>query len=155
MVFLQTPNDTQWTYESYLLPGRWRNVCKGYRLHVKRPVIPNWLKALHSKSEMEYFTKLPISPIFKFLDWILYSCLCATSIFFMWQVLAQYQSKDSSFKEFEGPIDKSPTLVFCFHPFVKEEFIDQEAQKVNLSIDPYLEKYYMPYRLKVDFNIII
>ena len=73
----------------------------------------------------------------------------------MWQVLAQYQSKDSSFKEFEGPIDKSPTLVFCFHPFVKEEFIDQEAQKVNLSIDPYLEKYYMPYRLKVDFNISI
>ena len=50
----------------------------------------------------------------KFLDWILYFCLCGLSAFFMWGVLEKFISGKTSFAESEERIKELPTITLCF-----------------------------------------
>ena len=72
----------------------------------------------------------------------------------MWGVLQQFQSKDSSYKEYEIPIQEGPTITFCFYPCEKR-FINQSTQGYENSKHPstYQMKYYIPFELGIDFNL--
>ena len=96
--------------------------------------------------------KANIGNLFKLLEWTLYLCLCIFSFIFMWQVLNQYQSKDTSFKEYEERIGKSPTLVFCLSPHAKAKY-SGDTNKSILELDSSKKEWYVPYILGRDFNI--
>ena len=49
-----------------------------------------------------------------FVDWTLFLGLCFISLNFIWEVIEQYNSKDSSFKVYDVPITEHPTITFCF-----------------------------------------
>ena len=51
---------------------------------------------------------------FKFLNWILYLCLCGLSAFFMWGVLENYISGKTSYSQSEEPMEELPTITLCF-----------------------------------------
>lgn len=52
--------------------------------------------------------------VIKFIDWSLFLILCFVSLGLTWGVLEQYQSKSTSFKVYESPIEDHPTITFCF-----------------------------------------
>ena len=58
--------------------------------------------------------------LWKILEWILFLGLCIVSYFFMKGVLDKYQSKNSSFHQYEEDINENPTIVMCFSPHEKE-----------------------------------
>ena len=95
--------------------------------------------------------KANIGNFFKLLEWTSYLCLCIFSFTFIWQVLKQYQSKDTSFKEYEESIDKSPTLVFCFSPHEKKKHSEDTNTSI-LELDSSKKQWYVPYILGRDFN---
>ena len=47
------------------------------------------------------------------LEWFLFFGLCGLSAYFMLEVLDKFFSEDTSFKVYEEPIDKIPTLTLC------------------------------------------
>ena len=49
-----------------------------------------------------------------YIDWILFFGLCLISLNFVWKVIEQYNSKDTSFKVYDVAITEHPTVTFCF-----------------------------------------
>ena len=66
---------------------------------------------------------------FKIIEWMILILLLMVSIYFMWDVMNKYNSKDTSFKHYKKSLTEYPTLVFSLYPW--------------------------SYKLGVNFNIII
>ena len=58
--------------------------------------------------------------LWKLLEWILFFGLCIVSYLFMRGVLDKYESKNSSFHQYEKDINENPTIVMCFSPHEKK-----------------------------------
>ena len=60
----------------------------------------------------------------KFLEWIIFLGLWIISFLFMWEVLQKFNTKDTSFKQYEKPITEFPTITLCTpkERFVKSVF---------------------------------
>ena len=56
--------------------------------------------------------------VFRTIEWITFVGLCLLSIIFIWQVIDQFNSKDSSFKVQYEPIKQHPTITFCFQRYM-------------------------------------
>ena len=78
--------------------------------------------------------------------------LITLSIVFMWSVLKQFQSKDSSYKEYEIPIQEGPTITLCFNQG-KELFMNQSIHGFEKKRPSPFMYYYLPYEIGIDFNI--
>ena len=80
----------------------------------------------------EMFSFITFVKVFEKLFFI---ALTLATIPFTWQAFVQYQSKDTSFKRREVPIDGSevPALSFCFHP--PDEY---NSSEVNLPFHDYV-----------------
>ena len=50
----------------------------------------------------------------KAVSWLMFLGLCVLSAYFMYEVLDQYFSKDTSFKVTEEPLTNYPTITICF-----------------------------------------
>ena len=78
--------------------------------------------------------------ILRSVEWILYLCLMATSIWFAWGVLDKFFKQDTGIQQHEGKIETHPTIVICmgsskyeadFHIYLS---IGNEGSWVNLKI---------------------
>ena len=56
--------------------------------------------------------------VFNTIEWITYISLSLLSIIFSWQVIEQFNSKDSSFKVHYEKITNHPTITFCFQRYM-------------------------------------
>ena len=74
--------------------------------------------------------------------WGLFLGLCTISISFMKEVYEKFQSKASSFTQYEEPITQHPTTVMCFSPPFKKR-TDPDLQLL-------MEK---QFEIGIDFNI--
>ena len=54
--------------------------------------------------------------IFKIIEWTMFICLFIVSVYFMWDVMNKYKSKDTSFKKYKKNLTEYPTIVFSFSP---------------------------------------
>lgn len=54
-----------------------------------------------------------IDVLFKGVEWLIYSGFCMIAAHFMYDVLEQYQKKDTFMGQSLEPIDKLPTIIFC------------------------------------------
>ena len=62
--------------------------------------------------------------VFKMIEWTMFICLFIVSIYFMWDVMNKYNSKDTSFKQYKKNLTQYPTIVFSFHPWRYEYGVD-------------------------------
>ena len=62
--------------------------------------------------------KISCNTIVRLIEGLFFLALSLATIPFTWQAFLQHQSKDTSFKLLEVPIDgtKIATFTFCFHP---------------------------------------
>ena len=58
---------------------------------------------------------IKLKHISKTIYLLVYVCLCAFSIFLVWEVLMKYASKKSSFQTVSLPITRNPVITICFH----------------------------------------
>ena len=63
-------------------------------------------------------SKIEIKPgqIFKILKLIFYMILFVLALFLTWEVIVNYLSRDSSFKQSQVPISEKPVITICFLP---------------------------------------
>ena len=47
------------------------------------------------------------------IEWVIYASLLASSIWFAWGVLDKYFKQDVGIKQYEGKVEKHPTIVIC------------------------------------------
>ena len=76
------------------------------------------------------------------IHWGLFLGLCTISILFMREVYEKFQSKDSSFTQYEEPITQHPTTVMCFSPPFKK--------RTDPDLPLLMEK---QFEIGIDFNI--
>ena len=88
--------------------------------------------------------KLDLKIIITVIHWGIFFGLCALSILSMREVLEKFQSKDSSFTQYEEPITEHPTTVMCFSPPFKKR-TDPDVPLPQLT-----EK---QFEIGIDFNI--
>ena len=68
------------------------------------------------------------------LEWLLFITLCVIAFLFMKEVLIQFNSGDTSFKQYESTISESPTITLCLN-------------------NKFLSNYRYNYIYGIDFNI--
>ena len=90
--------------------------------------------------------KLDLKIIISVIHWGIFFGLCALSILSMREVLEKFQSKDSSFTQYEEPITEHPTTVMCFSPPFKNR------TDPDLPLPQLTEK---QFEIGIDFNISI
>ena len=97
--------------------------------------------------------------LWKLLEWILFLGLCIVSYFFMEGVLDKYQSKNSSFHQYEEDINENPTIVMCFSPHEKESRNTLqhnsallETNQFKLGVD--FDMYYFSAGYDMDWQLI-
>ena len=78
------------------------------------------------------------------IHWGLFMGLCTLSILSVWEVYEKFQSKDSSFTQYEEPITQHPTTVMCFSP----PFKNRTDPDMHLLMEKQFE-------IGIDFNISI
>ena len=78
------------------------------------------------------------------IHWGLFMGLCTLSILSVWEVYEKFQSKDSSFTQYEEPITQHPTTVMCFSPPFKNR------TDPDLPLPQLTEK---QFEIGIDFNI--
>ena len=61
--------------------------------------------------------------IFKFLQFTIYIVLFVLALFLTWEVIVNYQSRDSSFKQSQVPVLEKPVITVCFSPRNKGNLI--------------------------------
>ena len=88
--------------------------------------------------------KLDLKIIITVIHWGIFFGLCALSILSMREVLEKFQSKDSSFTQYEEPITEHPTTVMCFSPPFKN--------RTDPGLHLLMEK---QFEIGIDFNISI
>ena len=76
------------------------------------------------------------------IRWGLFLGLCTLSILSMREVYEKFQSKDSSFTQYEEPITQHPTTVMCFSPPFKK--------RTDPNLLTFLEN---QFEIGIDFNI--
>ena len=59
--------------------------------------------------------KITQEDLLKVLEWLLFITLFIIAIFFMKEVLIQYNSGDTSFKQYESAITEHPTITLCLN----------------------------------------
>ena len=64
----------------------------------------------------------------KFLEWIIFLGLWIISFLFMWEVLQKFNTKDTSFKQYEKPITEFPTITLCTP---KERFVKSVSHRME------------------------
>ena len=96
-----------WLYETYL------QLKKNHP--IERSII------LHRRGKMN---------VFKMIEWTMFICLFIVSIYFMWDVMNKYKSKDTSFKQYKKNLTQYPTIVFSLDPWSCEYGVD-----FNIIID--------------------
>ena len=89
--------------------------------------------------------KLDLKIIITVIHWGIFVGLCALSILSMREVLEKFQSKDSSFTQYEEPITEHPTTVMCFSPPFKNR------TDPDLPLPQLTEK---QFEIGIDFNIL-
>ena len=86
--------------------------------------------------------KLSLEKVITVVHWGLFLGLCTISILSMREVYEKFQSKDSSFTQYEEPITEHPTTVMCFSPPFKK--------RTDSDLPILLEK---QFEIGIDFNI--
>ena len=86
--------------------------------------------------------KLSLEKIITVIHWGLFLGLCTISILSMREVYEKFQSKDSSFTQYEEPITQHPTTVMCFSP----PFKNRTDPDLPLLLENQFE-------IGIDFNI--
>ena len=88
--------------------------------------------------------KLNLEVFITIIHWGIFIGLCILSILSVWEVYEKFQSKDSSFTQYEEPITQHPTTVMCFSPPFKN--------RTDLGLHLLMEK---QFEIGIDFNISI
>ena len=65
---------------------------------------------------MKSKTEIKPGKIFKILKLIFYMILFVLALFLTWEVIVNYLSRDSSFKQSQVPISEKPVITICFLP---------------------------------------
>ena len=78
--------------------------------------------------------------LWKLLEWLLFITLCIIAIFFMKEVLIQYNSGDTSFKQYESTITESPTITLCLNDkFLSNYSWYEHTYGIDLNISYYID----------------
>ena len=84
--------------------------------------------------------KITQDNLWKLLEWLLFITLCIIAIFFMKEVLIQYNSGDTSFKQYESTITESPTITLCLNDkFLTNYSWNEHTYGIDLNISYYID----------------
>ena len=84
--------------------------------------------------------KITQDNLWKLLEWLLFITLCIIAIFFMKEVLIQYNSGDTSFKQYESTITESPTITLCLNDkFLSNYSWYEHTYGIDLNISYYID----------------
>ena len=72
---------------------------------------------------MEFKLEIKSGHIFKFLKFAIYIVLFILALFLTWEVIVNYLSRDSSFKQSQVPVSEKPVITVCFSPRNKGNLI--------------------------------
>ena len=95
------------------------------------------------KNHIHNIKRKTIQKIFlKFLEWIIFLGLWIISFLFMWEVLQKFNTKDTSFKQYEKPITEFPTITLCtpkesdydYYSDYNYDYENGEETKINIKI---------------------
>ena len=91
-----------------------------------------------AKSNMRF--KIEPRLIFKVLKFTVYIVLFILALFLTWEVIINYLSRDSSFKQNQVPVTEKPVITVCFSPRNKGNLIF--GKDFNISKYNTLDEYY-------------
>ena len=78
--------------------------------------------------------------LLKVLDWLLFITLCIIALLFMKEVWIQFNSGDSSFKQYESSIAESPTITLCLNDkFLSNYSWYEHTYGIDLNISYYID----------------
>ena len=98
--------------------------------------------------------KITQENLLKVLEWLLFITLFIIAIFFMKEVLIQYNSGDTSFKQFESAITEYPTITLCLNDkFLSNYSWYEHTYGIDVNIYYNIDDVWVPLSLEDDtFN---
>ena len=72
--------------------------------------------------------------LLKAVEWIWFLGFCLVAVFFTAEVIEKFDSKDTSFKQYEEPISKHPTITICLLPSI-ESGIENYEYNTDFKIE--------------------
>ena len=88
------------------------------------------------------------------LEWLLFITLCVIAFLFMKEVLIQFNSGDTSFKQYESTISESPTITLCLNDkFLSNHSWSEHTYGIDFNIYYNIDDVWVPLSLEDDtFN---
>ena len=78
---------------------------------------------VQNESTMRFKIEIKSRHIFRLLKITIYIVLFILALFLTWEVIVNYLSRDSSFKQSQVPVTEKPVITMCFSPRNKGNLI--------------------------------